>query len=135
ADALHSLFPLAPVAWRRKLLVTVHDLQPLLDPQFTGNRARFKKSLYDLYYRTVYPITLHKADYLICDSYATKDFLIQLFPDLVSRVLVVHGGVDPEAFKIPSEEQIERAEEKFNLPARYLFYLGSTRPNKNLETM
>ena len=30
-DVLHSLFPLAPLLWRGKLAITIHDLQPLTD--------------------------------------------------------------------------------------------------------
>lgn len=135
ADLLHSLLPLAPMFWRGKLVTTVFDLQPLLVPQFTGGRSPAKKFLYDLYYNTVYPMSLRKADYLLTTSYSTKDDLAVYFPDAAQKVYVVHGGVDPECFEPLSEELIERVREKFDIPKRFLFYLGSTRPNKNLPMM
>jgi glycosyltransferase involved in cell wall biosynthesis len=134
-DVLHSLFPLAPLGWRKKLIVTVHDLQPLLDPQFTGRRGRVKRIGYDLFYNIAYPALLRKADYLVSVSYATKESLIRLFPDLADKILVVHEGVAPECADAPTQADIERVRAKYDVPQRFLFYLGSTRPNKNLMTM
>jgi len=135
ADVLHSLFPLAPLLWRRKLVVMAYDLQPLLDPQFTGMRHPVTRSLYDLFYRFSYPACLRKADYVISTSYATKQDIKTLFPEVAEKVLVVHGGIAPEEMRAPSAEEIARVREKYDLPRRYLFYLGSTRPNKNLMRM
>lgn len=135
ADVLHSLFPLAPLLWRKKLVVMAYDLQPLLDPQFTGMRHPVLRSLYDLFYRFSYPACLRKADYVISTSYATKQDIKMLFPDVAEKVLVVHGGIAPEEISRPSQEEIERVREKYDLPRRFLFYLGSTRPNKNLMRM
>jgi glycosyltransferase involved in cell wall biosynthesis len=135
ADVLHSLFPLAPLLWRKKLVVMAYDLQPLLDPQFTGMRHPVLRSLYDLFYRFSYPACLRKADYVISTSYATKQDIKMLFPDVAEKVLVVHGGIAPEEISRPSPEEIERVREKYDLPRRFLFYLGSTRPNKNLMRM
>ena len=134
-DVLHSLFPLAPLLWSKKLVVTVHDLQPLMDPQFTGRRHRVTRAMYDLFYRVSYPTTLRKANYLISDSYATKDALIKLFPECADKTLVVHGGVGADCLEPPDPELTRRTREKYGLPERFLFYLGSTRPNKNLPVM
>ncbi len=135
ADLLHTLFPLAPAFWRGRLLVTVHDLQPLLDPEFTGRRSPWKRSLYDAFYHAAYPLTMRRADYLVCDSYATKETVMALLPDLAGKLLVVHGGVGADCVEPVDGELVERTREKFGLPERFLFYLGSTRPNKNLMRM
>jgi glycosyltransferase involved in cell wall biosynthesis len=135
ADVLHSLMPLAPMLWRDRLITTVFDLQPLLDPQFTALRSMPKKLMYDTFYRFMYPASLHRADYVLCISHATKHELLRLFPDTADKVLVIPSGIPEESFERPGEEQIERVREKYALPQRYIFYLGSTRPNKNLLRM
>jgi glycosyltransferase involved in cell wall biosynthesis len=134
-DLLHSLFPLSPLRWDGDLLVTVHDLQPLIDPMFTGHRPLYKRMLYDLFYRLAYPATMRKAGCLICDSHATLRWLRDLYPDLAGKGIVVYGGVDPECMKEPSENEIEHTRSRYDIPDRFLFYLGSTRPNKNLHIM
>lgn len=135
ADILHSLMPLAPLTWRGKLVTTVFDLQPLVDPDFTGLRPWAEKKAYDAFYRFAYPASMRQADYLVTCSYATKNQVMRMFPDVSDRMLVIHAGIGEDAFAPPTEEQIERVRENFNLPPRYLFYLGSTRPNKNLVNM
>jgi len=134
-DLLHSLYPLAPLAWKKPLLVTVHDLQPILDPLFTGRRPVAKKMLYDAFYHIVYPAVMRKADYVICDSHATLGWIRDLYPDVAEKALVVYGGIDTESFAKPSADELEHVRSKFDIPDRFLFYLGSTRPNKNLHMM
>lgn len=135
ADLLHSLFPLSPLLWDGKLLVTVHDLQPLMDPHFTGRRPMMKRFLYDTFYRTAYPAVMRKADCLVCDSYATLRWVRDLYPDVAGKALVVYGGIDPDCANPPTENEIEHARSKYDIPDRFLFYIGSTRPNKNLNMM
>ena len=135
ADTLHSLFPLAPLGWGGRLVVTVYDLQPLMDPEFTGRRNPAKRFLYDSFYRFAYPACFRKADFILSSSYATKEHIARLFPDVAEKVLVIHGGVDPDSFNEPDEAEIERTRAKRGIPERFLFYIGSTRPNKNLMNM
>lgn len=134
-ELFHSLFPLSPLLWRGDLLVTVHDLQPLLDPMFTGQRPFYKRILYDMFYRTMYPTVMRKADCVVCDSHATLRWIRDLYPEIATKSIVVYGGIDQESFKKPSDDEIEHTRNKYNVPERFLFYLGSTRPNKNLRMM
>lgn len=135
ADILHSLFPLAPVFWSGKRVVTVHDLQPLTDPQFTAMRSAPARLAYDAFYRLAYPYSMRRAEVLVADSFATKETIRHLYPDLAGRTLVIHAGVPAESFEVPTEEQVDQVRERFDIPERFLFYIGSTRPNKNLEVM
>ncbi|PKO17491.1 hypothetical protein CVU37_08335 [candidate division BRC1 bacterium HGW-BRC1-1] len=134
-DLLHSLFPLVPFAWRKKLLLHVHDLQPLLDPDFTGNRSPWLRFLYDSFYQFSYPAALRHADYIASDSFATKASIRRLLPECGEKTLVVYGGVPAEAREVPSEDFINQTRKKYDLPQRFIFYIGSTRPNKNLLNM
>jgi glycosyltransferase involved in cell wall biosynthesis len=134
-ETLHSLFPLIPLTWKGYVLQTVHDLQPLLDPAFSSRRGTLKKAAYDLFYRFSYPACMRKADYIIADSYATMDHITEVFPDVRRKILVINGGVTAEAFRVPSEDEIARVRQKYDIPKKFLFYLGSTRPNKNLPMM
>ena len=75
ADILHSHFPLAPRSFRGPSCLTLHDLQPLLDPDFTGLRPWPVRAGYDVFYRTVYPACLRRADAVVCVSQATSRLL------------------------------------------------------------
>lgn len=134
-DVFHSLFPLAPLRSPAPVLLTLHDLQPFLDPDFSGRRPRWIRFAYDTFYRWVYPATLRLARWIVVDSEATRQGLRDLFPDLVEKAIVVPLGLDDSAPIPPSPKEVERIRNKHRLDSPYLLYYGSTRPNKNLTRL
>ncbi len=131
-DLLHSTFPVAPLRMKTPLMVTMHDLQPLLDPDFSGRRTFPLQWAYNYFYRFVYPATLKKARWVVNVSYHTRARLADFYPELTPKLVVVTSGLDPGHFEPPGEETGEVLE-RFNLDRPYLLYYGSTRPNKNLK--
>jgi len=134
-NLLHSLFPLTPLFYRGPLLVTVHDLQALLVPEFTGHRPWLIRKAYDLFYWWTYPMTIRRARYLVSVSEATRKDIAHVFPRHADRVIVVHEGIDADRFTQCSPDLLAQTRKHYGLPERYLLYIGSTRPNKNLPTM
>jgi glycosyltransferase involved in cell wall biosynthesis len=134
-DLLHSLFPLAPLFFEGNLLVTVHDLQPLLVPEFTGKRPIPIRKAYDYFYRWIYPRTLRKAKWIVAVSEATKAYITNLFPDLKHKTIVVHSGIERDFITGVEPFAVRKTVEKYAIPEKYLLYVGSTRPNKNLPQM
>ncbi|MBX3729818.1 MAG: glycosyltransferase family 4 protein [Candidatus Sumerlaeia bacterium] len=134
-DIVHSLAPHVPVFWSGPMLVTVHDLQPFLDPDFSAKRTRTLRALYNLFYRWAYPTTIAKAKWVICDSHATRDDVARLLPGSLAKLIVVPPGIEPVTEEPPSPARIESIRAKANIPGRYFLYYGSTRPNKNLPNL
>ncbi|HOE63147.1 MAG TPA: glycosyltransferase family 1 protein [Candidatus Sumerlaeota bacterium] len=135
-DFLHSLFPVFPVFYKGKLLVTVHDLQPLLMKEWTGGKRPFPISaLYEIFYRWMYPYTFQRANWLIAVSHSTKDALSNLMPALAEKTIVVHSGVEPDAAESPDPDIMDALRKRYSLPERYILFVGSTRPNKNVPAM
>lgn len=134
-DLLHSLFPLTPLFYRGPLLVTVHDLQALLVPEFTGLRPALVRRAYDLFYWWAYPTTVRRARYIVTVSEVTRKDVARVFPRHADRAIVVHSGVDADRLADCPPAIIEHVRRHFGLPECYLLYIGSTRPNKNLPTM
>lgn len=132
---LHSLFPLTPLFYRGPLLVTIYDLQALLVPEFTGRRATPIRKAYDLFYWWTYPATVRRARYIVTVSETTRRDIARVFPRHADRAIVVHSGIDAEAMAECPPDLLEQTRERYSLPERYLLYIGSTRPNKNLPTM
>ncbi|MDK2971866.1 MAG: hypothetical protein PWP23_1621 [Candidatus Sumerlaeota bacterium] len=134
-DILHSLAPHAPVFWNGPTVVTVHDLQPFLDPDFSARRARLIRAAYSLFYRWAYPATIAKSKWVLCDSYATRDDVVELLPGSLPRLIVVVPGLEPVPGGMPPEPRIQAIRAKINLQGRYFLYYGSTRPNKNIPNL
>lgn len=134
-DVVHSLFPAAPVFCDRPLMVTVHDLQPFVDADFSARRSRAVRAGYNLFYRWAYPQTIAKAKWVVCDSYATRDDVARMFPGAIPKLVVVHPGLEESRREIPPDEAVRAARDKFELRGEYFLYYGSTRPNKNIPRL
>lgn len=134
-DIVHALSPQAPVFLDVPTMVTVHDLQPFMDPDFSAKRPRTVRAAYNFFYRWAYPTTLAKAKWVACDSYATRDDVARMFPRAAPKLVVAHPGVDPGWSGPATEAQVEGVRAKFDLRGPYFLYYGSTRPNKNLPNL
>lgn len=73
ADVMHSFFPIVPVNLRTPLIVTLHDLQPFVDPDFSANRMFFSQWAYNRFYRAIYPAAFRRAKWILPVSYHTRD--------------------------------------------------------------
>lgn len=104
------------------LVVTVHDLAVLHDPStFTRRGVSFMRRAIDL--------TRQRADLVLCSSQATFDDCLAHDFD-PERLRLVPLGVDgsPAA---PSE--VERVRATYSLPERFVLFVGTREPRKNLD--
>ncbi len=131
-DVVHCLAPPAPILYDGPLMITLHDLQPFNDPEFSGRRIGPARTAYNLFYSWAYPTVINRSKWVLCDSNATREDLVRLMPDMASRAIVVSPGLEPAEGGPVTEGQIDAVRAKFGLHERYCLYYGSTRPNKNL---
>jgi glycosyltransferase involved in cell wall biosynthesis len=120
-DVAHAT-TLIPCATDAPMVVTVHDLAFLHDPsQFTrrGNRI-FNRSLAEI---------RRRADLVLCSSQATMDDCVTAGV-AADRLRLVPLGV--EATKVDGSE-IARVAALYRLPQRYLLFVGTVEPRKNLR--
>ena len=138
-DVVHVLAPIVPLFDKNlgTLISTVHDLQPLLDPQFTEHGNYLSSAAYKAFYRYTYPNSMRKADWIVCPSYSTKNTISERVPDVTDRVIVIHEAVPDEEdlLKAPEPKTIQYVKDALRIPERFILYIGSTRPNKNLDNM
>jgi glycosyltransferase involved in cell wall biosynthesis len=126
-DITHIVSLGFPVATRKKLVVTVHDIGPLTHPQF------FTDSIPWLFKRSFHQM-VRFADAIICVSQATADEVIQHAGNaIIPRIHVVHEGVDAEYF---SKDGIDPYDSLGQMPpAEVPFFMvtGAISPRKNIE--
>lgn len=120
-DVAHAT-TIIPCATDAPLVVTVHDLAFLHDPsQFTrrGNGI-FRRSLDRI---------RRQADLVLCSSKATMDDCVSagLGSD---RLRLVPLGVESGAV---DTGEVARVRALYRLPARYLLFVGTLEPRKNLR--
>ena len=122
-DVVHAT-SIIPAATALPLVVTVHDLAFLHDPSHFTKRgvSVFRRSM-DLVKR--------RASRIVCVSQATLDDCLAHGFD-AERLRCVENGVRPVAV---SDAEVRDVIARHRLPERYLLFVGTIEPRKNLARL
>jgi alpha-1,3-rhamnosyl/mannosyltransferase len=108
-------------------VATIHDLSVLLHPEWhpADRVANFAQRFREGLTRCVH--------FLAISEFARQEIIhtLNIRPEQVTRTYM---GVRPGLGPMPPE-QVEQALKRLNLPPRYLLYLGTIEPRKNLLTL
>lgn len=118
---------------RGKVVVTVHDIIPyLLRHQ---PRLRPHRTVADRIFDHLAMVGLKRAHLLIAVSEDTRQCLVERLGIPAARIEVVWQGIDHARFQ--PESPLVGVRERYRLPAgpRYLIYVGSEDPRKDLTTL
>lgn len=102
-------------------LLTVHDLTPLLFPNFSSARHRY-------IFRKIIKSS-RSADVVMTVSRHTADDLLNYLPQLEGRIRVIHNALDKNINPAFAQKP------DIDLPSEYLFYTGGNDKIKNLKTV
>ncbi|HLD25553.1 MAG TPA: glycosyltransferase family 1 protein [Candidatus Andersenbacteria bacterium] len=123
---------LLPISPGVKLVTTVHDLSFEHFPELFSWQRR-------LWHHLVQPRRLlARSDHIIAVSGATAMDLTQLYGIAPDKISVVHSGVRTSAQPLFSSAswRKERGQlGKYNLPEKFVLYLGTLEPRKNVVSI
>jgi len=109
-------------------LITIHDLTPVIYPQFCVPATRnFMKKILN---------SIRPGTFVVCVSEATRqDFLASLPSVDPTLVSVVHLAAADHFYHCEDPEKIQKTKRKYGLPphAPYFMALSTLHPNKNFE--
>ncbi len=127
-DVLHSMGYAQPLACGSRSVVTVHDLTFLLFPNSFNRVNR-------LYLSALTSLSVRRADRVIAVSHNTKSDVVRLIGGDPGKVAVVHHGVEPMFRKVDDAREIEAFRRRRGLPERYVLFIGTLEPRKNIQTL
>jgi len=113
------LFPTLPT------VVTIHDLIPIVLPAYRG-------SLGVRLYTRLAALGARRAKAVIADSYASARDIEKYLRIPQERIHVVHLAADAR-FSPPSPIEIQRVRDKYQLPEKFILYLGGFDVRKNVR--
>lgn len=127
-DVWHAPYYVRPFLGVPRPVVTVFDVIGRVVPgALPSLRARL---LFEMTLR----LSLRSAVQIITSSEATKRDLIATYQVVESRLKVVALAADAQ-FQPQSVQKITGVREKYGLPSRYILYVGSNKPHKNLVSL
>lgn len=112
---------------KAKEVLTVHDVSFLKYPEFFSIRKNIWHWALDFKKR------LLRADKIVAVSDNTKDDLVKILNINPEKILVIHSGISDNFRKLDQEDEaLKRIRDKYNLPAKFILFLGTLEPRKNI---
>jgi glycosyltransferase involved in cell wall biosynthesis len=115
------------------VIITVHDIVPYLmrdDPE----QCEYHH-FYDRWVDNRAMHSLRRADFLISISEYTKKMLVEHLGCAADKIQVILYGLDHEIFRPLPGDDAFRARYQLDPGCRYLLYVGSENPRKNLPRL
>jgi len=126
-DLIHTCW-IHPLIYRGKSVVTIHGLEWRTHPD-----VPIHSRISTLYYKTTIENTSRKATRLIAISKFIKQAFIDELHVPEEKIDVVYHGVNLSIYnRITDEEQLKKVKNKYNLPDRFILFVGAMVANKNL---
>lgn len=121
----YVLPPLTPC----RSIVTIHDCIHLKFPQYLPNRLAYS------YAWTQSWIATRRARRIITVSEASKQDIIHYFDVAAEKITVIPNAIDDHFSVPPSQDDLDRIQQRYQLPKRFVMYAGNIKPHKNLERL
>lgn len=128
AQIYHAPYILTPVRVPGKMVLTIHDVIPLSHPQYSSLRTR-------LLWRIIGRRAIWHSRKIIGVSEDALKACDRFFgAHALRRSVVIHHGIDP-SFHPQSPETVDELRATYGLPDKFLLYVGSDQPHKNVSTL
>ena len=127
-ELFHGLSQELPIGIEKtgvKSIVTVHDLIFMRFPEF------YKWIDANIYYRKLIH-ACRVSDRIVAISKQTKNDLVTYLNISPDKISVIYQGCNPYFWNNYSKEFFDEVRKKYNLPERYLLYVGTIEERKNL---
>lgn len=127
ADLAHVPYFAPPLFPHTPLIVTIHDLIPLILPLYRG-------SILVRAYTQLVAAGARRANAIIADSECSKRDIIERLHIDPTRVHVVYLAAD-ERYTPADATDIEKVRRKYALPEKFVLYLGGFDQRKNVRVI
>jgi len=119
---------LAPVSGACPLVLTIHDLSYVRHPEYFSPHRRF-------WHWFMEPAALARsAAHIITVSATTRSDVQRLYRIPDDRVSFVHSGIGAGMRPLDrASAAVRRVRDRYGLPSRFILFLGTLEPRKNLR--
>ena len=127
-DLFFTPYILVPVKKSlRKNVIVIHDVMTKTCPQFFTN-------YYKKYMNVIVPQSIKRADAIVTVSQSAKNDIVKFYDVHPDKITVTHLWTDEKYKPLQlNEEKKELVRKKYNLPDKFIFYVGAIEERKNIS--
>ena len=126
-DALHIPGGRAPASYKKKLVVTAHNLAIKKFPELFSKKEVLKSR--------IKPPAYNKADIIIATSESAKKDLINNFGVDENKIRIVYNAFDEKFFNDASITEIQKVKSKYKIEGEYILFMNTIKPLNNLSRL
>jgi glycosyltransferase involved in cell wall biosynthesis len=109
-----------------KIVTIIHDISFNFFPKF----IKFSDLLF---LRTLIPISIKRADKVVGVSQFTRAEIIEYYKVDPEKVAWIHNAISEDFLSSDvSASRLEKVREKYSLPQKFVLYMGTLQPRKNI---
>ena len=128
ADLFHSPSFVAPFYSPCKTIMTIHDLNHMVLPQFY---TPFHKAYYSFFVKRC----IKRSEAILTVSRFSRDEIIRTLKLPPEKVAVTYNGVSPNYRRVTDPEMLRYVRDIYELPERFVFCLTNNKPHKNVHQL
>ena len=127
-DLFHAPSFVAPLLVPCKMIMTIHDLNHLVLPQFYT-------PLHQVYYRVFVKSCIARSTYILTVSQFSKQEIIRTLGLDPEKIFVTYNGVSQVYQPVVDADELAYVREIYELPDEFILCVSNNKPHKNVQQL
>ena len=128
ADLFHAPSFVAPMFVPCKMIMTIHDLNHMVLPQFYTPFHQF-------YYQIIVRASIRRSEYILTVSNFSKKEIVRTLGLDSRKIFVTYNGVSKNYQPITDREYLDYVRDLYSLPDRFILCVSNNKPHKNVHQL
>jgi alpha-1,3-rhamnosyl/mannosyltransferase len=128
ADLYHAPSFVAPLLTPCRLVMTIHDLNHIVLPQFYT-------PFHQIYYQFFVRRCIRRSEFILTVSQFSKSEIVRTLRLPAEKLFVTYNGVSEAYRPVTDQEQLEYVRDLYELPEKFIFCLSNNKPHKNVQQL
>lgn len=128
ADLFHAPSFVAPMFVPCKMIMTIHDLNHMVLPQFYTFFHQF-------YYQVIVRNSIKKSQYILTVSKFSKKEIVRTLGLSANKIFVTYNGVSERYRPIEDKEYLQYVRDIYGLPEKFILCVSNNKPHKNVHQL
>jgi glycosyltransferase involved in cell wall biosynthesis len=128
ADLFHAPSFMAPLLCPCPLVMTIHDLNHMVLPQFYTPFHQF-------YYQVFVRSCIKKSEFILTVSHFSKEEIVRNLDISPEKVFVTYNGVSGNYRPVTDSAMLDYVRDIYELPEKFILCLSNNKPHKNVHQL